>query len=93
MNRKLPKTASRLVWCAFALLFLLHHDFWLWDNETLVLGFLPVGLLYHVLFSIAASALWACTLIFAWPDHIEEWANAPGRHQPHDPKPPSVPGK
>jgi len=40
-----------------------------------VFGFLPIGLLYHAIFSLAAGALWACAVKFAWPTHIEEWAD------------------
>jgi len=65
------------VWTAFWLLFLLHHDFWWWADDTLVLGFLPVGLAWHAGFSIAAALLWMAALKFAWPSEIEEWASVP----------------
>ena len=35
------------VWIAVLVLALLHQDFWLWDDATLVAGFLPIGLAYH----------------------------------------------
>lgn len=54
---------------------LLHHDFWFWDDQTLVMGFMPIGLMYHMFFSIASAALWAITMKIAWPTHIEEWAD------------------
>ncbi len=54
---------------------LLHHDFWFWNDQTLVMGFMPIGLLYHMLFSIASAVLWATTMKIAWPTHIEEWAD------------------
>lgn len=57
------------------LLAVLHHDFWFWDSKTLVLGFLPIGLAYHALFSFAAAGVWALAVKFAWPTHIEEWAD------------------
>lgn len=50
----------------------LHQDFWLWDNGTLVFGFLPAGLAYHMFYSVTAGALWAFTVFFAWPYEIEE---------------------
>jgi hypothetical protein len=65
----------KLVWAAVILLFILHHDFWFWDDRSLVLGFMPVGLFYHVLFSIVASLTWLCAVKFAWPEEIEEWAS------------------
>ena len=63
------------VWAAAAILFVLHHDFWWWDSRTLLFGFLPIGLGYHALFSILAALVWAAAVRFAWPDHIEEWAD------------------
>lgn len=38
------------------LLFLLHNDFWFWGTPRLVLG-LPVGLLYHIGYCLAATLL------------------------------------
>ncbi len=49
---------------------MLHQDFWLWNDRTLLLGFLPVGLAYHAGYSIAAAALWALAVIFAWPSGL-----------------------
>lgn len=64
----------KLVWLAVGLLFILHHDFWWWDNPALVFGFLPIGLAYHLTFSIAAGCLWFAMVKFAWPSHVEEFA-------------------
>lgn len=65
----------RWLWVLAAALFVLHHDFWFWNDRTLVLGFLPIGLAYHMLYSVAAAGLWLAMLKFAWPEHIEEYAN------------------
>ena len=45
---------------AVALLYLLHQDFWFWrDARPLVFGIFPVGLFYHAIYTLAASAvLW-----------------------------------
>jgi len=70
-----PGSQGRLlVWFLVFALFLLHQDFWWWDNRTLVLGFLPLGLFYHAVFSVAAGVVWALANTLAWPEHIEEWA-------------------
>lgn len=38
----------------------LHQDFWFWKDATLVLGFVPVGLAYHLAYCVlAALTLWA----------------------------------
>lgn len=63
-----------IVWLAFAALFILHHDFWNWDNRALVFGWLPVGLAWHAGFSVAAALLWAAATRWAWPVDIEKWA-------------------
>ena len=41
---------------ALALLFVLHQDFWLWSDGSIVLG-LPVGLTYHIGICILASVV------------------------------------
>lgn len=67
--------SRRWVIFLFALLFVLHHDFWAWSDRRLILGFMPVGLFYHALFSLAASGLWALANHYAWPDALERWAD------------------
>ncbi|WP_193211721.1 DUF3311 domain-containing protein [Luteolibacter marinus] len=62
---------------AFVVLFALHHDAWNWDNTTLVLGFLPIGLAYHAGYSIVAGLFWYLVSRFAWPESIEKWADEP----------------
>lgn len=58
------KTFSQWVlYIALVVLFLLHNDFWLWDNPKVVLG-LPIGLLYHIGFCVAAAILMALIVNF-----------------------------
>jgi len=52
------------------LLLLLHNDVWLWDDDSLVLG-LPVGMTYHVGYSLVAFLLFLLLVRFAWPRHLE----------------------
>ena len=68
------------VWVCAVVLFVIHQDFWFWDDATLVFGFMPIGLAYHAVFSIAATVLWACAVKFAWPAHIEHWADQSDGH-------------
>jgi len=63
----------KFVLVAALALFVLHQDFWNWDNRDLWFGFLPAGLGYHTLYSILAAALWALAAFFAWPDEIESF--------------------
>jgi hypothetical protein len=62
------------LYIAILLLTVLHQDFWLWDDTTIVLGFLPAGLAYHVLFSLLTAALWCFAIRFAWPEDAEAFA-------------------
>ncbi len=56
-----------VVWAAVVLLLILHQDNWLWDNSTLVFGFLPITLLFHMGISIAATIVWLLATRYAWP--------------------------
>jgi len=57
------------------LVYALHQDAWFWRTaRPLVFGFLPVGLAYHVGYSIAAALLMALLVRAAWPSHLEREA-------------------
>jgi hypothetical protein len=61
-----------LVLGSFAV-YLVHQDFWNWTRaEPLLFGFLPVGLWYHVAYSLLASALMWLLVKFAWPKSLED---------------------
>jgi hypothetical protein len=50
---------------------LLHQDFWLWTDKSLVFGFVPIGLAYHIAYSfLAALTMWVLVR-YAWPGHLE----------------------
>jgi hypothetical protein len=66
---------SKWVWVIFVLLFFLHQDVWFWSDQSLVMGFMPIGLFYHAMFSLAAALLWASAVKWAWPSDIEAWAD------------------
>jgi hypothetical protein len=52
--------------------YLLHQDVWFWDDaRPLVFGVLPVGLAYHVLYSIVVAGLMGLLVRLAWPGHLE----------------------
>ena len=56
---------------AVAALYVLHQDIWFWRSSYLVFGFIPIGLFYHGLFSVAAALLMWLLVTFAWPSHLE----------------------
>ena len=63
-----------VVYVLIALMFVLHQDFWFWDNPRLYFGFMPVGLLYHAVYSVVAALVWALAILFLWPRDIERFA-------------------
>ncbi len=55
-------------------LYLLHQDVWFWcAARPFVFGFLPIGLFYHVCFTLAASLVMWLLVRYAWPAHLERW--------------------
>jgi hypothetical protein len=55
-----------------ALVYVLHQDWWLWRSATpLVFGFIPIGLFYHAMYSLAVAALMGLLVRLAWPSHLE----------------------
>jgi hypothetical protein len=56
-----------------AAVYVLHQDTWLWTTaEPVVFGLLPVGLAYHVAYSIAAAGLMWLLVRVAWPAHLDQ---------------------
>ena len=51
--------------------YILHQDFWLWSDRSLVLGFLPVGLAYHAGYAVLAACMMAVLVKYAWPADLE----------------------
>ncbi len=59
------------VWSLILALVVLHQDLWNWNNDRLVVGFIPLTLAYHAGLSVAASVVWFLAVKFAWPLHDE----------------------
>ena len=55
-----------------AAVYVVHQDFWNWNNRALVLGVLPVGLAYHAFYSCLAAAMMAILVKLAWPTALEQ---------------------
>jgi hypothetical protein len=71
MNQSYARN-RRLMWVLFVALVVLHHDWWFWTDGRLLFDFLPVGLAYHMLISLAAGALWGWAAWRAWPEEFED---------------------
>lgn len=64
---------NALLALAVAGLYVLHQDVWFWRTaRPLAFGFLPIGLLYHAAFSVAAALLMWLLVAKAWPARLEE---------------------
>ncbi len=59
---------KKLVYAGIIFLAIVHQDFWWWsDSDTLVLGFMPVGLAFHAGISVFAGIAWALATRYCWP--------------------------
>jgi hypothetical protein len=59
--------------CLVIALYALHQDVWLWRAaRPFVFGFLPVGLFYHVCYTLAVALVMWLLVRLAWPAHLEE---------------------
>jgi hypothetical protein len=57
---------------AVAVLYVLHQDFWFWRSaQPIVFGFLPVGLFYHICFTLVVALLMFALVKLAWPSELE----------------------
>ena len=65
----------KIVWSLVIVLAVLHYDFWFWADTSLVFGFMPIGLFYQALTSVVAGIVWWLMVKFAWPSHLEQWAD------------------
>jgi hypothetical protein len=56
-----------------AAVYALHQDVWFFDDARPVMfGVLPIGLAYHVLYSIVVAGLMWLLVRKAWPHHLED---------------------
>ena len=63
---------------ATLVVYVLHQDVWFWRSaRPLVLGFLPIGLFYHLCYALVASLLMWLLVACAWPEHLEREAERP----------------
>jgi hypothetical protein len=69
---------SSLLAALVAVFYLLHQDFFLWRAaRPLAFGFLPPGLVYHALYTLACAGLMALLCRHLWPRHLERDATHP----------------
>lgn len=62
-----------LLTIAVVTLYVLHQDFWFWRTaRPFIFGFIPIGLFYHAVYSVAAAILMWMLVKYAWPTHLED---------------------
>ena len=55
-----------------AALYVLHQDLWFWGvARPLVFGVLPIGLFYHVAYTLVTSLLLWVLVRMLWPWHLD----------------------
>ena len=55
-----------------AALYALHQDVWFWrDARPLVFGFMPIGLFYHVTYTVGLSFAFWLLVRLIWPSHLD----------------------
>ncbi len=58
-------------------LYALHQDVWFWNDATpLVFGVLPIGLFYHVAYTIVTAVVMAVLVKTCWPSHLDSETEA-----------------
>jgi hypothetical protein len=68
-----------LIAAGFVLLFVLHQDFWWKSDSRIVLGFLPVSLAYHVVWTLLIAVGWFLVARFCWPKELDDEETAPAK--------------
>jgi len=75
------KKSTLVIGLLLLVLVVLHQDTWNWHKDTLVFGFMPIGLFYHAVYSVAAATFWGVVMLAAWPREVEKWAEGGGDPQ------------
>ncbi|MGA1369716.1 MAG: hypothetical protein ACO394_14520 [Blastocatellia bacterium] len=72
MNQERIMKKKALGTALVGLAYLLHQDFWQWNvSQPVVWGIFPIGLFYHIVYTIAVAGLMGLLVRYAWPSHLE----------------------
>ena len=70
-----PRTKGRkmkyTLYLSVVVLVVAHQDVFNWHDSRLVLGCLPVGLAYHVAYTLVTALMWALAIRWAWPGDVD----------------------
>lgn len=63
---------KRIVLALVLLLLILHQDVWWWDRiDPVILGFMPIGLAFHVFLSILTAIVYWLAVKYWWPNDVD----------------------
>ena len=77
-SRSRPRAVKNMFWVAVLLLVLGQQWSGFWSDDTLVFGFLPAPLFYHVVVALAAVVMWWVGTVVAWPDDTRDAKDSGG---------------
>lgn len=80
-TRRSPAVLALLTLVAVTVL-VLRHDYWFWNTPyPLLFGFLPVALWWQGMVSLLAALMMWMMVRFAWPQELEDDAEAAENHR------------
>ena len=66
---------NAIVWGLVLLLLILHQDYWQWEHNPVLFGFMPYTMAYNIGISLATGMLWIVVCFVLWPKHLERFAD------------------
>ena len=61
-----------VTWALVLALLVMHQDYWQWDRNEIVFGFMPYTMAYNIGVSLATAGLWIIVCTFLWPSHLDD---------------------
>jgi hypothetical protein len=59
-----------------------HQDYWQWNRNELVFGFLPYTIAWHMGLCLMTAAVWLLITTFCWPTHLDDPGSDPTSRRP-----------
>ena len=54
-------------WMLIIGLLVLHQDYWQWERDDIVWGFVPYPMAYNIAISLATAGVWIIVTRWSWP--------------------------
>lgn len=72
---------AAITWVLVFALLICHQDYWQWERNEIVFGFMPYTMAYNIGISLATAVLWIFVCTALWPKHLEDLAAEQGGDQ------------